>query len=292
MWVIISNIGSVITILGVGIFSAFSDATKAWISVGIFACLAIFGGIQIYRVSYAVLNRRYPKGYLPISSSARYTTSDGLKATYEVVRHIQVKKPVMTSFEHKFFWSGSKSPRIESDIQTCGDVREIADDRRKFVRLKFPQARIYNDVEIIHIKMALDDSDKAASPYLSLQVEEPIRLVNFRVELLHRVAPHHLGQLATISQTPIENLEHAVKQEIATVAFDGVTRSFAYQVVNPEPGYIYTLEWQRDPPPPAQQQKRGKRKAPPPATEHAAATQAPQNAAEVPAQPAVDGAGR
>lgn len=272
MWTAIGNIGSVITILGVGIFSAFSDPTKAWISVGVLVCLAIFGGIQIYRASSAVLKRRYPKGYLPISSSARYTTSDGLKATYEVVRHIHVKKPVMTCFEHRFFWSGSRPPRIESDIQTCGEIRDVADDRRKMVRLAFPQARIYNDVEIIHIKMALDNSDKAALPFLSLKVEEPIRLVNFRVELLHRVHEHHLGLNATISKTSIDNQKHAVSQEIDTVAFDGVTRSFEYKILNPEPGYVYKIEWQADPPPPVKRaRKRNKGGVAQPTTEPAVA---------------------
>lgn len=255
VWTIITNVASLLTILGVSFTSLVTDPWKAWVALAIFTALAAYTFWTVFRVGRAAMNRRYPRGYLPLSSAARFTTADGRMATYEVFRHIQIKQPVMKNFDHKFGWSGTKDPVVSSDIQTCSEVRPIEGEGRKVVRLSFPRAKIYNDVEIIHIKMNLDDSDDRAEPYLSLRVDEPIRLISFRVELLHHNG-RYIGQHATVTKTATSTTA-PIPEQIATVAFDATTKSFYFQAVDPEPGYAYKIMWPKHAPAAARGRRKG-----------------------------------
>ena len=173
------------------------------------------------------------------------TTSDGKTYVYELYRHIQVKKPVMRIFEHKFLWSGTKDPRISSDLQTISPIKNIPGETRKVVELCFPQTRMYNDVEVVHLKMDCDDSDQAASPHIQHAVKHPIRVIAFDVELLH-ATKGYFGEKAKVIRRASGN-GSAIEEPLATVDFDPVTKSFSYRLLNPEPGYDYRIMWPRPP---------------------------------------------
>jgi len=108
----------------------------------------------------------------------------------------------------------------------------------------FPSTRIYNDVEVVHIRMQIDDSDEISETFLSQRVESPIRLISFRVELLHASTKYN-GEVAKLTRSLIENGSSALVEDVDIVPFNVATKSFLYMVTNPEPGYSYKLSWPR-----------------------------------------------
>jgi hypothetical protein len=160
------------------------------------------------------------------------------------VRHIQIKRPFLRHINHRFNWSGSKEPVILSDIQTAGKPINVQGTTSQEVKLTFPTTRIYNDVEVVHMKMLLDDSDETSLTHLAQKVESPIRLLTYRVELLHVSNKYH-GECAKLYRENFENGNAAVAEELQTIKFNPSTKSFDAKVPNPEPGYNYILAWPR-----------------------------------------------
>ncbi|MEN5158980.1 hypothetical protein [Achromobacter spanius] len=246
----LTNWAALAGIIGVSASNLFDDAYKGYFAFGLFLAALAFTCWQIYRVADAALSRRYKKGYLPISSVARWTTLDGKNYTYDVVRHIQIKQPYMRSFPHRFSWTGSQLPKITSDLQKVGDKIEpvSAPDGGNWheVKLTFPQTRIYNDVEVIQFTMSIDDADEKSAPFLSQVVESPIRVLSYHVELLH-TTQSYCKEVAKVTRKPLDK-PSAQDEWVADVSFDATTKSYSYQLLNPEPNFSYKLQWQRPAP--------------------------------------------
>lgn len=241
-----TNLATFLTIIGVSFTAWASDPVKAWISLSIFILFLSFLAWRLYRVSKHFMLKHYAEGYVPLSSSAKMTTSDGKTYIYEIYRHIQVKQPVMRAFTHKYTWTGTKDPKATSDLQKISPAKSIEGDTRKVITLTFPQPRIYNDVEILHLRMECDDTDQVAQPCISLNVQYPIRLISFDVELLS--APKgYFGENAKVCRKALEKGAAATIEDIAIVNFDSITKSFSYQLPNPEPGYEYFISWSKPP---------------------------------------------
>lgn len=254
MWGFLSNIGSLFGIAGISLTNFVSDPVKVWLAFIAFILLIAFLAWRTYRVTQRFMDVQYPKGYVPLSTSVTWTSSDGKNVVYEALRHIQIKKHAMRSLPHHFTWTGSTTPRIESVLQTVAAPRKVEGSTTSSTTLTFPQTRLYNEVEVIHLKMHMDDSDEKADTYLSLRIESSIRLITFKVELLY-AQPKYSCETARFTRKPIEKETVAIEEEIATVTFDTLTRSFSYKLPNPEPGYIYKLSWPRPPLPNGKKQK-------------------------------------
>ena len=253
MLAIVGHISAFAGIIGVSLTNWLSDPEKAWAALGFFVLLMIYGAHRVYLVSKHFLSQHYPDGYLPLSTTAKYTTSDGKNIVYELLRHIQIKRPVMTCFDHRFAWSGTKDPVIKSDLQIPSEVKTMDGETRKHVRMAFRQSRTYNDVEIVHILMEIDDSDGASQPFIGQRVESPVRLITFDVELLH-VTSKYFGEVARLSRRLLDK-PTAVEEYITTVKFNPMTKSFSYQLPNPEPGFQYLISWNKPPLPAANRRK-------------------------------------
>lgn len=241
---LISKLSLIAGLLGVSATMFLNDEVKAWIALVTFIIFLIFTASRIYLISARHLEQRYPKGYLPLSAFARYVTSDGDNVTYELFRHIQVKKPVMSFFNHQYLWSGTQEPRCESDLQEVESHTPVPGKTTKNLKLKFRNPRIYSDVEVIHLRMKINDSDHRSGTFLLHTVESPIRVLCFRVELLHANSNYN-GRMATVTRKCIESGHAAISETIETIPFDASTKSFFYQISDPEPGYYYQLSWER-----------------------------------------------
>lgn len=206
----------------------------------------VFVAYRCFLSSKHLITQAYPKGYLPLSSFSKYTTSDGKNIVYEVFRHIQIKWPVLQKIEHRFEWTGTQEPRVQSDLQNSGAISPINGTRLKSLLLNFKHPKIYNSVEVIHFKMEIDDSDQASKPFLCQKVENPIYLISFRVELLNAQTTYFLEK-AKFTRQNIANGSSAIEENLATISFDSATKSYFHQVPNPEPGYTYKLSWTRPP---------------------------------------------
>jgi hypothetical protein len=244
IWTIITNIAVVASLLGVGAVTFLTDPIKQWIALAIFVVALVYYGYQMYRFVQGSLTRRYPEGFLPLSAFVRYVTSDGYNITYEIFRHIQIKRPYLSNFDHPFNWTGSHEPKCESDLQYICKISSVVGKTTKLLQLKFKKPRIYNDVEIIHFRMELDDSDHKSQTYVGQNVHDPIRLVCFRVELLHANQAYY-NKVAVVSRKRVDNGTNSLDEILVRVKFDQATKSYYHQVTDPEPGYNYRLTWER-----------------------------------------------
>ncbi|WP_322997926.1 hypothetical protein [Castellaniella sp.] len=256
-WSIATKIGTIFGVIGISANNLLDDKEKSLAAFIIVILAALYCCWQMQRLFALALRRRYKSGFLPIASSTRFSTSDGKHYTYEQFRHIQVKKPYMRFFEHKFVWTGTNVPVVSSDLQRVKqpEVMEMEHGSHGHcVKLEFLSTRIYNDAEVVHINMAVDDSDQRASPHISQKVEEPVRLLSWRIELLHATQSYYKNK-AELTRKPIDK-PGANKESIKSINFDVASKSYSANLPNPEPGYAYTLSWER---PPLPRNGRGKK---------------------------------
>jgi len=244
VWEFLGYLAVVATLLGVSFTTLLNEPQKAWTALALVALTIIFICFQVYRLVNSQLKNQHPSGFLPLSCFMRYVTSDGSNIVYEVFRHLQIKSSCTGHFTHQFHWSGSKSPRIESDIQEVGKIFTTPGETTNFIKLKFKKAKIYNDVEVIHLKMNLDDSDKKSGTFLEQNVHAPITFIAFKVELLHAQASY-FGKQATLSRKDMKKGDRAAIEEIDKYPFDVNSKSFSCNLTDPEPGYAYRLDWDR-----------------------------------------------
>lgn len=244
-WWEIIVVGSVLCgVTGLSLFSFASDALKANIALGGFLLFLVFLGWKAQRTFNQVLGKTYINGYDKLSTFVRYSTSDGDNIQYETFRHIQNKHLLRDYIEHEFHWTGSKPPVITSCLQEIGPVEPVAGTTRSKVRVKFRRPILFNEVEVLHLRMEIDDTDHKSETRIGLLVREPTKLITFKAELLHAKGKYN-GATARILRSDIDKNNGNPPKQIGTVKFDTVSKSFEHILPNPEPGFTYSLEWDR-----------------------------------------------
>lgn len=244
MWQYISNIGGVLGILGLSVNSVLGSAYEAHVA---FAAIAVTCLILLWYVAWRVRKWQqtiYPKGYRATSTFVRYSTTDGKSIVHETFRHIQIKHTYLSEIEHRYRWSGTKPPVITSHLQSIGS--EKLDEATGFnVRcVKFERPKFYNDTEVVHLRSVLDDSDEKSQTYVSLLIDLPTTVIQFRVELLHCVKVSHAGMKARIGRRRQTDRGDEF-EPIGEVDFDVNSRAFDYLLKHPDPGYEYRMRWDR-----------------------------------------------
>ena len=230
--------------MGVSASTLMTDKYKAWTAICLVVATVAFICIQVFRITKRQMEMQHPSGFLALSAFVRYASTDGKNITYEVFRHIQVKRPCLSFFEHKFMWSGSIQPKFESDLQEIGGVDSIKGENTKSLKLKFKRAKVYNDVEVIHIKMTMDDSDQKSETFIQQSVLSPVSVICFRVELLY-TDTNYFGKKAILTRRETSKGHRASDETIGYYNFDATAKSFYCSVAEPEPGYTYRLAWER-----------------------------------------------
>lgn len=243
-WEYLAALSVVLGIMGIGLFSVVSDPQKVNIALSALLLLFLFIAWQAYKTFNEVLGKTYLNGYHTLSTFVRYSTSDGQNIQYETFRHIQNKVLVRDYIEHQFHWTGSVPPTITSCLQEVGNVLPVDDTAHSKVRINFKKPILFNEVEVVHIRMALNDSDRKSQPYVGLLVREPTKAITFKVELLHAKNKYN-GASAKILKGDLDKNKANPPKEIDTVKFDATSKSFEYILMNPTPGYRYLLEWER-----------------------------------------------
>lgn len=111
------------------------------------------------------------------------------------------------------------------------------------MELRFARPLLYGEAAVVHHAMELDDSDRASEPHVEFRVTEPVQLISWRVELRH--LPRGYRREARVTRRRIDAAFAARPEHVARVPFDTTARGYEFQVTSPEPGYFYTLEWER-----------------------------------------------
>lgn len=141
------------------------------------------------------------------------------------------------------FGTGTNNPQILSELQQVGEINYGEDDfGNKYHRVKLTPARslVYNECDVLHTKAIVENDD--AKPFLAQYVKEPIRFINFKIELYH--ASDLYACEAKITRKPIDK-PNANEQHIASVKFDYPTKSFTYTIIEPEAGFVYKINWEK-----------------------------------------------
>lgn len=238
----LTTVASVASIIGLLVI-LFLDPMKA--TLALVAILVVMGAVlwKAYRVLNLYLLAVHPKGHSSVATLQRYSTEDGTKIRFETYKYIQCRQLVMSNYPYQFNWTGTQRPRITSHFQQVRETTPGSAGEYDRVYLDFKSPLRFNDSTVIHVSMELDDSDRRSKTHLETKVMEPLQLLQWRVEL--RYVNARYAKTARVMKQAIDTIVAPQPVQIGSVAFDKVSKSYEYHIVNPEPGYYYRLEWDR-----------------------------------------------
>lgn len=241
-WKWFNVVAGIASIVGV-LYLLFNDKVNGIIALSIFVLFLISVIVLLWFTINKLIKTDYPQDYKKIIVFTSYETEDGVKGKFEVFKVIQAKKLVLDKIEHCYKWSGSKEPVVSSDLQEIGKkIPSSSDDYDKAILiLKKPLS--YNETGTIHFKAEIDDVDGKALPYLDHKVDTDMNAINFRVTLKYK--DNNYAKPALLLKKPIKSNTPIGYKEISSVPFDKESKSYQYNLLNPEIGYFYRLEWEK-----------------------------------------------
>jgi hypothetical protein len=209
-------------------------------AISLFTLFLLGVFIKFILILNTFLSSKTSEGYLKFATYLRYSTLDGIHIHYELHKYIQCKRLIMDAHHHDFFWTGSKAGVISSTQQQYVKTIPPANDANLFQAvLKFKKPLIYNEVAIVEFIMDMDDFDHTSKKHCGQTVKENIHLISFVIELKHLKQCKDARMCRRVLNTDYprddENFDY--------VPFDVKSRSFHYNLFNPEPGYNYRIDW-------------------------------------------------
>ena len=182
--------------------------------------------------------------YRGISSFYTFECKDGRNSTFEVYRLIQCKRPFLTSIKYNFKWSGTIQPSITSSTQKIRNISHTEDKESwDEAEIIFNHPLRYNESTVVHVMTTNDDYDGHAKPWLSCKLERPIEMMVYRILLPYK--PEGYNQSAVFERKKIGTQIDGEYQYIESIPFNNGNKQYSHCVVNPEPGYIYRLRWEK-----------------------------------------------
>jgi len=236
---IVASVASIISL----VILIFNDSYKALIALIFLISVILILFVLVCIILKNYLKQAFPSGYAKISTINRYETKDAKKITYEVYKHIQCKKAFLTEYDHGFDWTGSKLPKISSNLEIgTPDISKNINDYDK-IHLQFEKPLLYNEIGIVHLRMDLDDSNQKSSPHIEIRVSEPTSMIQFQVILKYK--PNKYNKDAVLMRKKIDQKKPEDYKDIDIVSFDRSTKSYDHTLLDPDVGYYYKLLWER-----------------------------------------------
>lgn len=220
------------------------DETACIIALSIF-CVCLLGLLYaIYRGINKLILESSEKEYRSISSFYTFECTDGQNSTFEVYRLIQCKRLFLTEISYNFKWSGTKKPTITSNAQNIRNVSHNGDKEKwDDALIQFKRPLRYNECTVVNIKTENDDFDGKAKPWLSCKLESPIEMMVYRILLPYKPSNYNVN--AVFERKKIGAQIDGDYDYIGNVPFNSANKQYSYCIVNPEPGYIYRLRWEK-----------------------------------------------
>lgn len=182
--------------------------------------------------------------YKRIASFFSYQSSDGVKSTFEVFRMIQSKRFYLAEIPYNFKWTGSTPPQLSSRSQIIANVKYNPNKTQwDGAVIRFPQPLKYNECAVVNVKTENDDYDNTAQPHLSSKLEAPIDVITFRVLLAYK--PNSFNTPAKLLRKRIGTEIDGGYETLESIPFDREHKLYYHCLINPEPGYIYKIEWEK-----------------------------------------------
>lgn len=235
---ILANLASIIGI----VFFMFDKQVNAIIGLSFFClCLLSFLVALIWGI-YSFIKKENERDYQKVSVFTKFESIDGIHGHFETYKVIQSKRLVLNRIEQCFKWSGSKTPKLTSRLQTVGKEKIFENDYDK-VFLTFKRPLLFNETGVVHFHAETDDADNSAKPYLDHKVDTFINIIQFRVILKYK--DDNFNAPAKVLRKPIDSNISKDYELTKSVAFDRETKSYEYNLINPEPGYYYRILWEK-----------------------------------------------
>lgn len=232
----------------VGSFIAIFFVAPVWQGYIALFCIILFLLvilIIIYKRTSSFIKNKFTDDYILISSCVKYETDEsGSNIKYDVLKSIQCKRVYLEKVKHGYQWSGSKTPKISSELQKVGYI-EKAKSNHDFdrVNLILKHPLLFDDPTIIHVSMDLNDSDGKSKPYLSSKVSQAVHWLEWYVILKHK--SNSYKSMATIRRRLISSQTLSDYETIDEISFNNKSKQYYYKIANPEPGYFYSIEWKK-----------------------------------------------
>ncbi len=235
----VAGLCSIVSVL----IAIFGERIGAYIALGSFVLFLISIVAILWYWIYGVIHQEYPDDYVRLSVFSSYETSDGVNGVYERYRTIQVKRLALSSIDFQFKWTGSKAPEISSDLQRV--VGEPVSGGKDYDRIKlaFKDILLYNETAIIHFRAKVEDLDQKAIPMDCYKVETPTPLIHYRITLKNK--PDGYNVPAKLQKCLINSSIRVDFEDIKSIPFDPLTKSYQCDLINPEIGYYYRILWER-----------------------------------------------
>jgi len=227
------------TLLGF-VFLFITNRDQALIALIAFCLFLVALLGRFFWLTENLLKQRHSEGYNKLSTHVLYSTVDGKKITFSLDKYHQCKQAVLKEYDHKFLWSGTNMPLVTSNNWM---YKETVVGSNGWATAKFSSqnAILFNSVFLVNICMELDDTDKKSSTHVHMEVDVPMHLISFDIELMHK--RRGTGS-ATLFRKAIGYQGKDV-EDIEQVPFDLQKKRYQKSIYNPEPGFIYGVKWDR-----------------------------------------------
>ncbi len=203
--------------------------------------------LTLFSWSTRVFTTSEDKDFIVNSVSSRLVRLGDNKYEYDVYKDIQSRVPVLTVMDTRLKWTGDKvDPKTVSVTSVTHDTDHIRVDDEGYdtLRLYFKTPLYYKQAITCHYKISnLTDKESPAEQYLSHMVKstEAVSLLCFDVVLKDVDATY---KKEAVLQKKKASAPPGVKYQVMTkVPFDSDSKSYHYDLANPEPGYDYRLYW-------------------------------------------------
>lgn len=221
-----------------------NNKTACIIALAVF-CIGLI--TIIYRILKAInklVLDNSNREYRSISSFYVYQSKDGQKSTFDTYRLIQCKRLFLTEIPYRFKWSGTRNPVLTSNAQTIENVHHYKDKNQwDGASIKFNRPLRYNECTVVNVKTENDDFDGTAKPWISCNLQTPIEMMLFRVMLSYK--PDTFNAPAIFERKKIDTEIDGDFEYLESVDYDAGNKLYSFCKVNPEPGFIYRLRWEK-----------------------------------------------
>lgn len=239
--VVVSSFASILSI----VLLCFNNLLASFIAV---CCLCIGLAILLYALLQAIFKYTKQANVSEVRRIATFIDYKTLNAEiieFQTYRVIQVKTPVLKSYDIAYCWTGDRPATATSDLQDFRVLASNADDPRGYTkaRLTLNTPKLYNETAVFHYRVNANDSDHMSKTKVELKIDEPIEFVSVNISLGYK--PDNYAVAAKVERSKIRHNEPPAYEEIDLIPFDATLKEYTYSLHHPEPGYFYRISWQR-----------------------------------------------
>lgn len=238
-----ATFASVCSIVGLALMFV-NNKTACVVALSVFCIGFIVIVCGILRAINKVILENSEEAYKSISTSFVFHSKDGKKSTLDTYRMIQCKRLFLAEIHFNFKWTGTRMPKLSSSAQSIENVHHNEDGGKwDDAIVKFARPLRYNECTVMNIKTENDDFDGTAKPWLSCKLSSPIEMIIFNIMLSYK--SDDFNKSAVFERKKIDTEVDGEFEYLESVEYNAGNKQYSFCKVNPEPGYVYRLRWEK-----------------------------------------------